>query len=556
MADLLVRFGAKHVDIPLDPRSSSPRLRFASIAQRLHALIAEHPEYLRRPRRCSPRCRTTSSTSRDCCSISASRRMSKTTTSIVRCTWPRTRTRCTSPSCSSHAAPRSIPLRSVYNNTPLGAANYCQHPQMIELLGRYSRDVWELTGAGNVDRLRELFREKPDLARTASGGHTPLMWLPTFSEDTRDRDRRAVHRAWRRPIRREQRRSTRPRTVPSELGCSARPRCCVRRHLRQHAAAGAVRRGRRCAARGLSHRNAGSDGAALEAHVAPARMAGHAHVCAARPRQAAGVGWRGRRHHARRCALLVAREHGFESWAALGRTWRRCRRNPERWRRSPLRRSSRAKPTTTIAQEARAIGTPRSHCMREQRIPALDAQEQMTDEVLARDRRPRACHDARVRAARSDSPMLDCAISRECRSSSISTSAAPRSPTPDSTCCAICRSSERSALRWTRMTDAGAAQLSHCRDLEHVDLAWTRNGRRRTSGARGQGRLPTQHRQRRHRCRNRAASRDTGLQDLARRRRIDGSPELRGGAELSFSARPVHRSRPRASSWGSMVSSG
>ena len=54
---------------------------------------------------------------------------------------------------------------------------------MVELLGRYSRDIWELTFSGNVDRLRQLFQERPELARTESKGHTPLMWLPSDDED-------------------------------------------------------------------------------------------------------------------------------------------------------------------------------------------------------------------------------------------------------------------------------------------------------------------------------------------------------------------------------------
>jgi ankyrin repeat protein len=75
------------------------------------------------------------------------------------------------------------PVATAWNNTPLGAANYSQHPRLIELIGKYSRDVWELTGSGNVDRLRELFRENPDRARIATDSQTPLMWLPTDDED-------------------------------------------------------------------------------------------------------------------------------------------------------------------------------------------------------------------------------------------------------------------------------------------------------------------------------------------------------------------------------------
>ncbi len=50
---------------------------------------------------------------------------------------------------------------------------------MIDFLSRYSRNVWTLTFRGYVDRLREILREQPDLAKqTDSDGCTPLWWLP------------------------------------------------------------------------------------------------------------------------------------------------------------------------------------------------------------------------------------------------------------------------------------------------------------------------------------------------------------------------------------------
>ena len=70
------------------------------------------------------------------------------------------------------------PVASSYDNTPLGAASYYQHATMIELLGRHSRDVWELTYCGIVDRLSDVLREQPERARVVAGGQTPLMWLP------------------------------------------------------------------------------------------------------------------------------------------------------------------------------------------------------------------------------------------------------------------------------------------------------------------------------------------------------------------------------------------
>ena len=74
------------------------------------------------------------------------------------------------------------PVESNWGNTPLGAAVYPQHQAMIDLLAPHSRDVWQLTYTGKVDRLREVLAETPDRARVVAGGHTPLMWLPPEDE--------------------------------------------------------------------------------------------------------------------------------------------------------------------------------------------------------------------------------------------------------------------------------------------------------------------------------------------------------------------------------------
>ncbi len=67
-----------------------------------------------------------------------------------------------------------------HGNVPLGWASFFQQARMVDLLGRYSRDVWALTYAGRVERLRDVLREEPALARkTSSEGNTPLMWLPS-----------------------------------------------------------------------------------------------------------------------------------------------------------------------------------------------------------------------------------------------------------------------------------------------------------------------------------------------------------------------------------------
>ena len=74
------------------------------------------------------------------------------------------------------------PVESSWSNTPLGAATYYHHREMIELLSPLSRDVWELTYLGKIDRLREIFAETPERARVVWNGWTPLMWLAPHDE--------------------------------------------------------------------------------------------------------------------------------------------------------------------------------------------------------------------------------------------------------------------------------------------------------------------------------------------------------------------------------------
>jgi ankyrin repeat protein len=71
------------------------------------------------------------------------------------------------------------PIESNHGATPLWFAVWGQRPRTIELLSRFSRDVWSLTFTGNVDRLRDVLSAEPELAKVATrDGDTPLMWLP------------------------------------------------------------------------------------------------------------------------------------------------------------------------------------------------------------------------------------------------------------------------------------------------------------------------------------------------------------------------------------------
>ena len=71
------------------------------------------------------------------------------------------------------------PTENAFDATPMGWAAHDDHVEMIELLSRFSRNVWSLAFGGYIDRLREILAAEPDLAKAVTkDGITPLWWLP------------------------------------------------------------------------------------------------------------------------------------------------------------------------------------------------------------------------------------------------------------------------------------------------------------------------------------------------------------------------------------------
>jgi hypothetical protein len=65
-----------------------------------------------------------------------------------------------------------------WNASPLGFASHHGHQQMIDLLAPVSRDIWNLTNLGKIDRLRAVLAENPAAAQDLDAGLTLLWWLP------------------------------------------------------------------------------------------------------------------------------------------------------------------------------------------------------------------------------------------------------------------------------------------------------------------------------------------------------------------------------------------
>jgi len=70
-----------------------------------------------------------------------------------------------------------------WSAVPLGFASHHGREAAIDLLVPVSRNVWNLTYLGRIDRLRQVLAETPALAREATArGVTPLFWLPADDE--------------------------------------------------------------------------------------------------------------------------------------------------------------------------------------------------------------------------------------------------------------------------------------------------------------------------------------------------------------------------------------
>lgn len=181
MAELLVRYGATPTPLHLEGIDAFVVACLDMDRVRVHALLAEHPEYLRDHRPLF------AAVDKDRADVAET---------LLDLGWsPDTEDAEHSGTRALHIAAASGAVRCAtlliergaeidpretnYDGTPLGWANWAGQRQMVELLGRYSRNVWSLTYTGRVERLREVLRDEPELARiTSSRGDTPLMWLP------------------------------------------------------------------------------------------------------------------------------------------------------------------------------------------------------------------------------------------------------------------------------------------------------------------------------------------------------------------------------------------
>jgi hypothetical protein len=186
MADLLVRYGATPSPIALEGVEAFTAACFRLDRQAALAQLAEHPEYLRSPVPIFTAAR------RDRADVVDFMLDLGVPIEIEDSSKQRPLHEAAS-NDSINVAKLLIergaelePVETNWNNTPLDHAMYANLSRMVEFLSRFTRDVYRLTWIGNVERLREVLEEEPDLAKAADEGNTPLMWMP--EDESRGRE--------------------------------------------------------------------------------------------------------------------------------------------------------------------------------------------------------------------------------------------------------------------------------------------------------------------------------------------------------------------------------
>ena len=177
MAALLARFGADTRPLELEGEAAFTEACLQLDQSRIQAMLRQHPEYLQSPG-----------------ALTAAAKLDRP--EVIRLLLdlgvsPNVRDRSgqtalhTAAYSGSLAAAKLLvergaeidPVDEQHGGTPLWFAMWGKQTRLIELLGRYSRDLWALSATGNLERIRHILREAPSLA-TRSGQSTPLFWLP------------------------------------------------------------------------------------------------------------------------------------------------------------------------------------------------------------------------------------------------------------------------------------------------------------------------------------------------------------------------------------------
>jgi ankyrin repeat protein len=179
MAELLARYGATRTPLLLDEQEAFASACFRLDRDEVHAVLERHPEYLQSPYAIF------AAAKRDRADVVAFLLDLGVSIEIEDVQKQRPLHKAAANDATRVAelliarGAEIDPREANWGATPIGYATHSQKTTMIDLLSRFSRDVWSLASNGKVDRLREVLNAEPELAKVVSkNGMTPLWWLP------------------------------------------------------------------------------------------------------------------------------------------------------------------------------------------------------------------------------------------------------------------------------------------------------------------------------------------------------------------------------------------
>jgi ankyrin repeat protein len=182
IAELLLRHGARRVEIVAEPVESLTDAALRLDRARVDAILRERPELRSSP---EPLFRAAAQDRGDVIHLLVDAGFSpdvaddKNTRALNHAAWS------DAVDATKALVARGAeidPVEENYGGTPFGNASHFLYRKVMDFLAPLTKDVWNLTYNGYLDRLREVLAEEPERARVDWDTWSPLLWLPPHDE--------------------------------------------------------------------------------------------------------------------------------------------------------------------------------------------------------------------------------------------------------------------------------------------------------------------------------------------------------------------------------------
>lgn len=182
IAALLLHHGAKRVPVAFDPVSAVTSAAMQMDRAHVDELLRAHPEACSSPR---PMCSAADANRADVIHLlidagwSANVADESNTRALNHAAWSNAL------QAAQALVARGAEVDAVeraYGGTAFGNAAHFLHREVMDFLAPLSKDVWNLTYNGYIERLRAVLDAEPERARVDWDTWSPLLWLPPHDE--------------------------------------------------------------------------------------------------------------------------------------------------------------------------------------------------------------------------------------------------------------------------------------------------------------------------------------------------------------------------------------